>query len=411
MSLVILAMVPILIFAISANFLAQMQGLVKFNYEACTAVASDAILNYRTTKAFNLEKKMKKIYLKPVKAEFQGIKKQAFCGGFTYGLGFGLIFYVYSLLFWYGAKLVKDGTNSYESMVTALLAAIMGSNAFFTAAVFAPDMKNGIEAGKRLFKILEYVPSINVNSKDGEKREIKGKIEFKDVDFSYPNRTYLATKNVSFVLEPGASLGIIGRTGSGKSTIIQLILRQYDVSNGKIKIDNIDIKDYNIKSLRSQISLVSQEPVLFSGTISENIAYGTHASTEEIIEAAKKAEAINFIESHQDGFEREVGIKGNKLSGGQKQRIAIARAIIRKPTILLLDEATSALDASTESEVLKNIRELIDQATCITIAHRLKTIDNCDYVMVMESGSVMEFGERETMKNNGGYYSSMVTRE
>ena len=409
MALVSLAIFPILIFAIGANFLAQMKGLVQYNYEACSAVASDSILNYRTTKAFNLEAEMKRKYLEPSIAEYQGIKKKACMGGFTYGLGFGLLFFVYALLFWYGAKLVKEGTNGYEDMITALITGIMGSNAFFSAGVFAPDMKGGIDAGKRLFKILEYVPSINVNSKEGEKREIRGKIEFKDVDFSYPNRTYLATKNVSFSLQPGSSIGIIGRTGSGKSTVMHLILRQYDVTNGAIKIDDINIKDYNIKHLRSQISVISQEPVLFSGTIKENIAYGITATDEEILDAAKKAQAIDFIERHQDGFEREVGIKGSKLSGGQKQRIAIARGIIRKPKILLMDEATSALDASTESEVLKNIRELISEATCIIIAHRLKTIDNCDYIMVMESGKVMELGERESMKSNGGYYSTMIS--
>lgn len=408
MSLVVLAIIPLMIFAIGANFMAQVAGVVKFNYEQTTAVASDAILNYRTTKAFNLEKEMLHMYLKPVILESSATKKKACSSGFTYGLGFGVLFFVYALLFWYGAKLVRDETNTYQDMVTAMITAIVASDAFFNAGLYAPDMKNGVEAGKRLMKILDYVPSINVGSKDGINKEIEGKIEFSEVNFSYPNRTYLAAKKVSFTLEPGKSLGIIGRTGSGKSTIMQLILRQYDVSNGKVKIDDENIINYNIKHLRSQISVVSQEPVLFSGTISENISYGFKATDEEIKDAATKAQAIDFITSHQDGFDREVGIKGSKLSGGQKQRIAIARAIIRKPRILLMDEATSALDANTESEVLKNIRELMNQATCVMIAHRLKTIDSCDYVMVMESGRVLDYGEREALKVKGGYYTSMI---
>ena len=408
MSLVILSIVPLLVFAISANFMAQMQGLVKYNYETCTAIASDAIINFRTTKAFNLEQVMQQRFLEPATDEYKATKKKACSSGFSYGLGFGLIFYVYSLLFWYGATLVRDGTNSFEEMITAMLTALVGTDAFFTAGVFAPDIKNGIEAGKRLVKILEYVPKINVHSKEGTKKEIEGKIEFSHVDFSYPNRTYMATKDVSFTLLPGRSMGIIGRTGSGKSTIMQLILRQYDVTNGKIKIDDIEISEFNIKHLRSFISVVSQEPVLFSGSIRDNIAYGIKATEEEVVDAATKAEAIDFINTHQDGFDREVGIKGSKLSGGQKQRIAIARAIIRNPKILLMDEATSALDANTESEVLKNIRALMSEATCITVAHRLKTIDNCDYVIVMDSGKIMESGEREVLKNSGGYYSNMV---
>ncbi|OMJ81471.1 hypothetical protein SteCoe_18035 [Stentor coeruleus] len=408
MSLIVLSIVPIIIFSISANFMAQMQGVVKFNYENLTSVAADSITHYRTTKAFNLEKEMQRKYMAPVRAEAKATNKKAVSSGFTYGLGFGLIFYAYALLFWYGAKLVRDQTNTFEDMVTAMIAAIVGSDAFFTAGVYAPDMKNGIEAGKRLFKILEYVPSINVNAKDGIKKEIEGKIEFSNVDFSYPNRAYLACKNVSFELKPGMSLGIIGRTGSGKSTIMQLILRQYDVKNGKVKIDGENIINYNIKHLRSQISVVSQEPVLFSGSIKENIAYGVKATDEEIEDAARKAQAYEFVTSHEDGFNREVGIKGCRLSGGQKQRIAIARAIIRKPKILLMDEATSALDANTESEVLKNIRGLMSEATCVTVAHRLKTIDNCDYIIVMESGKIMEQGEREKLKAQGGYYSNMV---
>jgi ATP-binding cassette, subfamily B (MDR/TAP), member 1 len=409
MSLVVLAIVPLLIFALSANFLAQMQGLIKFEYESCTAIAADAIINYRTVKAFNLESEMKRRYLEPVTLEFNAIKKKASIAGFTYGLGFGLILFIYALLFWYGAKLVKDNLNGYNDMITSMLDAIGGSNAFFVASVYAPDMKSGIDAGKRIFKILEYVPKINVSSKEGLRQNIQGKIEFNSVDFSYPNRSYLANKNVNFILNPGESLGIIGRTGSGKSTIMQLILRHYDTTRGEVRIDDINITEYNIKFLRSQISVVSQEPVLFSGTIRENIKYGIRATDEQIIDAAVKAQASAFIESHEDGYQREVGIKGSRLSGGQKQRIAIARAIIRKPKILLMDEATSALDADTESEVLKNIRDLMIEATCIIIAHRLKTIDSCDYVMVMDSGKVSEIGKRDELKTSGGYYSKMIS--
>ena len=411
MSLVVLSIFPIMIFAISANFFAQMIGVVKFNYENENAVASDVILNYRTTIAFNLEEVMERRYLAPVEMESKATQKRSITAGLSYGLGFGILFYVYALLFWYGAKLVKDGDNSFEDMIVGMMTALVATDSFFHAGIFAPDMKNGFEAGKRLFKVIDYIPSIYIRSKEGRKDEIRGDLEFKDVSFSYPNRSYMALKEISFILPAGKSLGIIGRTGSGKSTIMQLILRHYDPVDGVIKIDGLDIKEHNLKHLRSKISVVSQEPVLFSGTIEENISYGITATKEEIIDAAKKAQAIDFIESHQDGFERSVGIKGNQLSGGQKQRIAIARAIIRNPAILLMDEATSALDSSTENEVLANIRKLINEATCVTVAHRLKTIDNCDYIMVMESGRIAEMGLRDELKNRGGYYSDMISSQ
>lgn len=411
MSLVVLAIFPIVVFAIAANFFAQMVGVVKFNYENENAVAADVILNYRTTKAFNLEQVMQKRYLDPVYLEAKATVKRSVGSGLSYGLGFGILFYVYALLFWYGARLVLDNYTDFGDMIIAMMTAIVASDAFFHAGVFAPDMKNGMDAGKRLFKVIEYIPSINVRSRDGEKPDISGCIEFNNVSFSYPNRNYMALKEVSFNLPAGKSLGIIGRTGSGKSTIVQLVLRQYDSTEGMIKVDGMDIKDYNIKFLRSKISIVSQEPVLFSGTIKDNIAYGIKATDEEIQDAAEKAQAIDFIKNHQDGFDRQVGIKGNQLSGGQKQRIAIARAIIRNPTILVMDEATSALDSNTESEVLSNIRSLISKATCLTVAHRLKTIDNCDYIMVMEAGRVTEIGEREELKRRGGYYSDMVNSQ
>lgn len=411
MSLVVLAIFPVVIFAISANFFAQMVGVVKYNYENENAVAADVIINYRTLKAFNLEQTMQKRYIDPVNMESKATIKRSVWAGLSYGLGFGVLFYVYALLFWYGAKLVSDGETNFGDMIVAMMTAIVASDAFFHAGVFAPDMKNGFEAGKRLFKVIEYIPGINVRDKNGEKSEVLGNIEFSNVSFQYPNRNYMALKEVSFNLPAGKSIGIIGRTGSGKSTIVQLVLRQYDVTEGCISIDGVDIRDYNIRYLRSKISIVSQEPVLFSGSIKDNITYGFKATYEEIEDAAEKAQASEFIKNHQDGFDREVGLKGSQLSGGQKQRIAIARALIRKPIILIMDEATSALDSNTESEVLSNIRSLISEATCLTVAHRLKTIDKCDYILVLESGRVTEIGEREELKRRGGYYSDIISSQ
>ncbi|CAG9327108.1 unnamed protein product [Blepharisma stoltei] len=411
MSLVFLSIVPCIVFAIGSTFMAQSVGVVKFNYESCTALAADAIMNYRTAKAFNLETVMLERYLEPITMEFKNIQKKAQASGITYGLGHGLFFGVYALIFWFGSKLVVDGYNDFKEMVIAIIICMYGSGSIFMAGIFAPDVKNGIEAGKRLFKILDYVPSIQVNTKEGEKKEIEGKIELKDVVFCYPNRNYMALKSVNFTVEPGKRFAIIGRTGSGKSTVIQLVMRLYDPLSGSVLIDDINLKSYNLKHLRKQIGLVGQEPVLFTGTIAENISYGIKASLEEIEEAARKAQAIEFImdPKYADGFERQVGIKGSMLSGGQKQRIAIARALIRNPKILIFDEATSALDSKTEQLLLSAIKDVMAGRTTIMIAHRLKTISEADSVMVLESGKILEIGTREELMNQGGYFYNMIS--
>ncbi|CAG9321676.1 unnamed protein product [Blepharisma stoltei] len=411
MCLVFLAIIPIIIFSTAAAFMAQSVGVVKFNYESTTSQAADAIMNYRTAKAFNLEATMLGKYLEPTTQEFAGIRKKATYSGITYGLGFGLIWCAYALLFWWGGKIVVEDLDTYENMTVAMMTCMFGSYGFFLAGIYAPDVKNGVEAAKRLFKILEYQPTINVNSKEGERKEIVGKIEFREVNFSYPNRNYMAVKSLSFVVNPGTHFAIIGRTGSGKSTVIQLILRLYDPLNGSVLIDDLNIKEYNLKHLRSQIGLVGQEPVLFTGSIAENIAYGIKASQEEIEEAAKKSQAIEFITDpkYPEGFERQVGIKGSQLSGGQKQRIAIARAIIRNPKILIFDEATSALDPKTEMLLLSAIKDVMAGKTVIMIAHRLKTISEAHQVMVLESGKILEIGTREDLMSQGGYFYNMIS--
>lgn len=294
-------------------------------------------------------------------------------------------------------------------MITSATCLASSTDAFFLAAVYAPDVKGGIDAALALFKTLKHKPNIDINDKSGLKICIEGKIEFRNVSFAYPSRKGFAIKNLSFILEPKSSLAILGKTGSGKSTIIQLLLRLYDPTNGNILFDDIDLTDFNIKHLRGLLSIVSQEPILFSGSIKDNIAYGIkNPDIQDILNAAEKAQALEFIDNNPAGFEREVGLKGCMLSGGQKQRIAIARAIIRNPKILILDEATSALDARTEKILLKDLNTFIEERTCIMIAHRLKTIEKAAKVLVIEAGRILEFGNREELLRQGGYFYNMI---
>jgi ABC-type multidrug transport system fused ATPase/permease subunit len=226
------------------------------------------------------------------------------------------------------------------------------------------------------------------------------------VSFKYPTRDQFSLSDVSFTIPAGSTFAIVGTTGSGKSTIIQLLLRLYDVTEGSIQVDHRDIQDYNVRHLRNQIAIVGQEPVLFSGSISSNIAYGIDASEEAICKAAEQAQALAFIQAHPDGFARDVGIRGSRLSGGEKQRIAIARAIIRSPKVLILDEATSALDSDTEAKLAEIMQEVMAGRTCVVVAHRIKTISNMDKIAVLSNGELLELGGfNELMEKKGFLYS------
>lgn len=237
----------------------------------------------------------------------------------------------------------------------------------------------------------------------------------KDVAFNYPNRPSVKIlQGLNLKVEKGQTLALVGSSGCGKSTVIQLLERFYDPLNGEMLFDGKNIKELNIKWLRAQIGIVSQEPILFDCTIGENIAYGDnsrHVSHEEIVNAAKEANIHSFIDSLPDKYNTRVGDKGTQLSGGQKQRIAIARALVRQPQILLLDEATSALD--TESE--KIVQEALDKAregrTCIVIAHRLSTIQNADKIAVIQNGKVVEQGTHQQLLALKGVYYSLVNAQ
>lgn len=236
---------------------------------------------------------------------------------------------------------------------------------------------------------------------------IKGALEFKNVTFSYNQRRPLL-QYFSLTLMPGKTTAIVGPTGSGKSTLVKLILRLYEVQYGKITLDGIELTKLNLKDLRRAIGLVSQDVFLFHGTVAENIAYGSFDSTNsDIIDAAKIAEAHEFIAQLPDGYETIVGERGQKLSGGQRQRIAIARAVLKNPPILILDEATSAVDNETEAAIQRSLEQITKNRTTIAIAHRLSTVRNADCIFVMDEGRVVESGQHEQLLEHDGVYASL----
>jgi ABC-type multidrug transport system fused ATPase/permease subunit len=262
----------------------------------------------------------------------------------------------------------------------------------------------GVERVRGILDADIIIPEI-ANAVDPQ--AFRGEIEFEDVAFAYASDAPVLQR-VSFTIEPGQMVGIVGATGGGKSTIVSLIPRFYDPTAGQVKIDGVDIRQYKLQSLRNQIGYVLQETVLFRGTIRDNIAYGRAGATQdEIVEAAKLANADEFIVRMPHGYDTLVGDRGDTLSGGQRQRIGIARAIIRNNPILILDEPTAALDTESERAVIEALDRLMRGRTVITIAHRLSTIRNCDKILVLKDGVVAEEGTHDELLALGGVYADL----
>ena len=249
-------------------------------------------------------------------------------------------------------------------------------------------------------KIIDGNKKINI-------RNIKGEVNFKNIYFSYPRRKS-TLNNINFKIPSNTTIGIVGLTGSGKSTIIKLLLRIYEANKGLITIDNIPINEIKLKDLRKSISLVSQETYLFQGTILENISYGSiGANFKDISEAAKIAEAHNFITRLPDGYKTLVGERGQKLSGGQRQRVALARAILKDAPILILDEATASVDNETELLIQRSLNKIKQKRTTIVIAHRLSTIKSADNIIVIDKGKLIEEGSHDLLIKKNGIYSEL----
>ena len=263
---------------------------------------------------------------------------------------------------------------------------------------------------KRINDFLKEEPKITSGSLDQTIE--KGTIEFKNVNFTYKETQIQAAKNISFKLNPGETLGVIGKTGSGKSTLLDLISRLYDVDEGEILIDGIPIQDYNLSGIRSEIGYVPQNPFLFSETIERNIRFGKQdASFEEIKAAAQSAAVAENIERFKEGYETLLGERGVTLSGGQIQRISIARALIKDPKVLLFDDCLSAVDADTEEEILKNLKERSKEKTTLIVSHRISSVIDANYILVIDQGAVIEQGTHAELINKGGFYKELFQKQ
>ncbi|CAF1032346.1 unnamed protein product [Adineta steineri] len=382
-------------------------------YGLASSIAEEALRNIRTVTSFHGQKKEEEQYGQNLfSAKKVGIRKSLYIG-LCQGFGKLFSFSAITLTFWYGLKLVKSECQDYTPG-TLIIIFITCMNATTTATQFIPFFQTFAEAstsGSYVFEMIERKSKINVLDDEGKKLEtIKGDIEFENVTFSYPTRQESCIlKNFSLKIPSGKTIAFIGSSGTGKSTIIELIQRFYDPDHGEILIDGHDIKTLNIGWFRSHIGIVSQEPVLFDGSIEENIRLGKlDATDEEVIAAAILANAHNFIMDFPENYKT---LAGDTLSVGEKQRVAIARALISNPKILLLDEATSALDYTSGGIVQDALDNAKQGRTTVVIAHRLNTIRNADIIIGLNDGQIVEYGTHNELMGKKGIYYQLVNEQ
>lgn len=313
------------------------------------------------------------------------------------------------VILWYGGYSVVQGYITAGSLIAFLIYAINLANPVKRLTQVYGNIQKALAAGDRVIDILETQPHVKELPTAKTMDHVKGEVHFDNVQFSYDAEN-LALKGVTLHVKPGETVAIVGPSGAGKSTIANLLPRFYDVTGGSIRIDGMDIREATFTSLRENIGLVPQDTMLFNASVRDNILYGRlNATDEEVLAAAKAANAIEFIEKLPQGFDTMVGERGNSLSGGQRQRIAIARAILKNPSILILDEATSALDTESEKIVQEALERLMKGRTALVIAHRLSTVQHADHIVVLQQGSVVEEGTHDELLALQGLYSHLYT--
>ena len=368
----------------------------------------ETLTGLRIIKAFNAEKRIKKSFYGLVDEIFFIKNKIQYRRDLASPVSESLGVIILCGVLWFGGKLVLSGEilsgSSFIGYV-ALFSQIINPAKALSQAVY--NIKRGTATLDRLNEILEAPVTVEEIANPIELVGFNESIEFKDVQFLYQDASIL--NKINLIIQKGKTVAIVGSSGAGKSTLADLVPRFHDVSAGDLLIDGKNIKDYSLNSLRQQISIVTQEPILFNDTIAANIALGKPDATEaEIMEAAKIANAYEFIMRKENGFDTMIGDRGSKLSGGERQRLTIARAVLKNPPILILDEATSALDTESEKLVQDAINNMMQNRTSIVIAHRLSTIRHADEIVVLQKGNIVERGNHDELLAQDGYYRKLI---
>ena len=412
LTLFMLATFPIIVISalVFGRYIRVISKKVQEKLAEANVIVEESLQSVSIVKAFTNEKLESKRFSNSVQESVVlALKAATLRGGFItffiIGLFGGIV-----LVIWFGGNLVIEKEILIADLITFLTLTIFIGGSMSGLGDLYAQLQRTVGASERILEILAEKEEVDI-TKETAPNPIEGNIEFKNVAFNYPSRPdIMVLKDLSLKINSGEKIALVGHSGAGKSTIVQLLMKFYVAKDGEILIDGHDIKDQDVSYLRQNIAIVPQEVILFGGTILENIAYGKPgASLAEIESAAKKANAIEFINKFPERLETIVGERGVKLSGGQRQRIAIARAILKDPKILLLDEATSALDSESEKLVQDALNELMKGRTSIIVAHRLSTIRNVDKIYVLKDGEILESGTHdELILKSDGNYANLV---
>ncbi|KAK1268040.1 putative multidrug resistance protein [Acorus gramineus] len=418
LALVMIATQPLVILCFYARrvLLKVMSSKAMKSQNESSKLAAEAVSNLRTITAFSSQNRILCFFEQAQEGPRRESVRQSWYAGIGLGTTQSLMSCTWALDFWYGGRLVAHGYITAKALFQTFMILVSTGRVIADAGSMTSDIAKGADAVGSVFAVLDRLTRIDPDDPDGHRPErLDGRVDFQDVHFAYPARPDVVIfRGFNLSMEEGKSTALVGQSGSGKSTVIGLIERFYDPLKGMVRIDRRDVKTYHLRMLRRHIALVGQEPTLFAGTIRENIAYGREEGKEvseaEIIEAARAANADEFIACLKEGYDTWCGERGVQLSGGQKQRIAIARAILKDPAILLLDEATSALDVQSEKLVQEALERVMVRRTSVVVAHRLSTIRNCDTIAVLDKGKVIEKGTHTSLLTKGpsGAYFSLV---
>ncbi|XP_039380537.1 ATP-dependent translocase ABCB1-like isoform X3 [Mauremys reevesii] len=418
LTLLILACIPFII-AASAIRLSSVAGRASKDqkaFEEAGRISTEAVENIRTVASLTSEDAFYERYNASLNDPYRDSRTKAPLYGLTYGIALCAIFFLQAAIFRFGGWLIANCYANFENVFIVFYSVLSGVINVGLSTSLAPDFGKAKVSAQRIFQLLDRKPLIDNYSEEGTKlTQFDGDIEFRDIHFIYPTRPEAQVlQGLSVKVNKGQTLALVGSSGCGKSTSIQLLERFYDPMAGQVFADGLDTKSLHLQWLRSKLGIVSQEPILFDCNIAENIQYGDNSrvvSQEEVEEAAKAANIHTFIENLPEKYNTRVGDKGAQLSGGQKQRIAIARALVRKPAVLLLDEATSALDTESEKIVQKALDDARKGRTCIIIAHRLTTVQNADVIAVIHNGKVVEQGTHSQLLAKEGHYYALVNAQ
>ncbi|XP_043924853.1 ABC-type oligopeptide transporter ABCB9 [Protopterus annectens] len=402
----------LLVSELYGNYYKKLAKKVQDALAEANNIAEETISSMKTVRSFANESEEAELYSEKLKHMYQLNKKQAlafscfvWCSKIAQ-LALGVI------ILFYGGHLIMSGHMSSGNLISFIIYELELGECMENMGSVYTGLMQGAGAAEKVFEFIDRVPTMK---QDGtfKLEQIEGHIEFQNVTFEYPTRPGVQVlKDVSFTLRPGEMTALVGPSGSGKSSCVSVLKNFYPLHGGMLLLDGHPVHDYDHRYLHSKVSLVSQEPVLFARTISQNITYGLNTYTHEAtVTAAQKSNAHDFIKELPQGYDTVTGEKGTQLSGGQKQRVAIARALIRKPRVLILDEATSALDAQSEHAVQQELSKNMENCTVLIIAHRLSTVEKAHNVIVMEKGCVVEQGTHKELMQKGGLYSKLVQKQ